>query len=257
MNEAEAIFYEKFINSQIRPYSSESIGVNLFEIVYMNNLKHDQDFSNIAIFEYESCDEPVRPKIDRWTTRNCPVKTVEKIEYSDFDITDAQMFKLNIGNEMGSSPGKQTDSGFSFTSKVSMKSSIKSSGGKSSIRGSKIGSMMGSMKVIPGSKFKNTQVSRKDSSKTNTVRKNSFYTKNVDSEECKPVELELEFQPVPLNDIEPPRKIPIEEKILRDRKEKQKANEQRMAEELAEREEREAKAKRNIQPTNKQDYKNK
>lgn len=31
-------------------------------------------------------------------------------------------------------------------------------------------------------------------------------------------------KPIPIPDIEPPREIPVEERILRDRKEKQKAN---------------------------------
>jgi hypothetical protein len=38
-------------------------------------------------------------------------------------------------------------------------------------------------------------------------------------------------QPIPIPDLEPPREIPVDERILRTRKEKQKANQQREEEE--------------------------
>lgn len=50
-------------------------------------------------------------------------------------------------------------------------------------------------------------------------------------------------QPIPIPDLEPPREIPVDERILRTRKEKQKANQQREEEERRKRRESQETAK--------------
>jgi hypothetical protein len=57
--------------------------VNLAELTNIATLNYEQDPPYLNKYEYDSCDEPIRPNKDSWTTRICPVKIVEKFDASD------------------------------------------------------------------------------------------------------------------------------------------------------------------------------
>ena len=157
------------------------------------------------------------------------LRQFKKIEYSDFDIEELNMFSLDPLNEQNSSPEKLTESGISFSSKKSMKNSIRSHG---------------------TSRFKSTKTVKKLN--LNKEKDKDLIEENLDMDP-EPVN-----EQVPLTDLTPPREIPIEEKILRDRKEKQKVNQEREQEEKAARKEREIQLRKGLQSyQNSADIKNK
>ena len=196
LRQVEEIEYEKYILTQIRPYASESIAVSLEEVIDLNYISRDEDNHYKTRYEYDSLDEPIRPKIDRWTNNICPVKIVDKFEVSDYEVNETY-YKTE-----------------SFASSKSHK----------------------------------TQKTQKTTRPATAMKKaTSTYSRLKKEEENEDIdENELAHKPVPLDlgnqcpwiitfilifPVAPPREIPIEEKILRERKEKQKLNQQREEEE--------------------------
>ena len=86
-----AIEYEKYIQSQTKPYAVEHVIYNSTELTQFNTINMDSDKNYFTKYEYESLDEPIRPKTDRWTSNICKVKVVEKIDYSDFDFINENL----------------------------------------------------------------------------------------------------------------------------------------------------------------------
>lgn len=221
MQKTEAEIYDKHIQKWIKPYSWESIGIGSFELVHLGYFLYDSISQNIDDFEYESIEEPIRPKIDRWASRNCPVHKVDRIEYSDFDLDDINMFANDTFGATTNSPEKLSGSpGVSIISKKSILSNKQSfrSHSKSTV------------------KFKSLKISKKNSS-------NDLKPEGEDVEIEKPPE----HPQIPLEDLPQPREIPIEEKLLRDRKEKQKANQLKKDQELQARVDRENEIKKALQ----------
>jgi hypothetical protein len=54
----------------------------------LNYISRDEDNHYKTRYEYDSLDEPIRPKIDRWTNNICPVKIVDKFEVSDYEVNE-------------------------------------------------------------------------------------------------------------------------------------------------------------------------
>jgi hypothetical protein len=98
IDKVNEINYEKFIQTQIRPFAIETIEMSLEEMVEMTTMRLDTDKLWETKYEYDSLDEPIRPKADRWTSRVCPLNTVEKIEISEFDPSETMYKTESIGS---------------------------------------------------------------------------------------------------------------------------------------------------------------
>ncbi|CAI2387903.1 unnamed protein product [Moneuplotes crassus] len=213
LKQANDEIYDKYIEAMAKPYSAESIGLDCYEVAHLGNIIYDKNMLVLNSYEYESLEEAVRPKIDRWATRNCPVKKVDKIEFSDLDIQELNMFGVETISETTQGPEKFTISfGGSILSRRSSQQSIIS---RSSI------------------KLKSRKHTKKRQSMENSLEPESPKPEDLDPKE------EPKHVQIPLNDLPSPREIPLEEKLLRDRKNKQEANKQKKEKELTERVQRE------------------
>ncbi|CAI2359537.1 unnamed protein product [Moneuplotes crassus] len=226
LKQTEGVIYDRYIKEMAKPYSLEFIGIHLCELVLLGQVRYDKIASKMGDYEYESIEEPIRPKIDRWVSRNCPVQKVDKIEYSDFDIDELNMFQLDI--LAGVTHSHEKGNSFIDASTISKKSGKNSLKSKSTM------------------KFKHKKLFKRVESKEEKVNGGDLDLKN-----------EPAHPQFPLEDLAPP-EVSIEEKRLRDRKDKQEVNQLKKEQELAERKKREQELKKALQRSeHTTDFKNK
>ena len=181
LNNTEDLIYEKYILTQIPLFAAESFLWDCQELTCISTLNCDVDNRIKYKFEYESYDEPIRSKLDRWTNKICPIKIVDKIDKSEIiDETES------VG---------RTESVASFMTSKSNRSHL-------------------SVKKL-----------------FNTAKKFNQEETHTELEKLEDINIVTIPQPIPIPDLDPPREIPVDERILRTRKEKQKANQQREEEE--------------------------
>lgn len=87
------------------------------ELTGIGAINYDQDPPYLNKYEYDSCDEPIRPQTDRWTSRICPMKVVEKFDVSDI-FSDADMSFTTSKKSFKSSTINQTNAKMSFQSNI-------------------------------------------------------------------------------------------------------------------------------------------
>lgn len=86
------------------------------ELTEIGTINYDQDPPYLNKYEYDSCDEPIRPQTDRWTSRICPMKVVEKFDVSDI-FSDQDMSFTTSKKSFKSSTINHTQTKMSFQSK--------------------------------------------------------------------------------------------------------------------------------------------